>query len=83
MGKQHQLIINRMLANYLLKEFETDSDGGPIGDDINSVCGLIGLCDEDIAGIQEAAKRRIKQLEKASEPLGNRAANWPSEIANA
>lgn len=79
MAKQHDVMINRMLANYLEEQLHPDGlEYG--GSDIAKIFGVIGLHQKDRDEILKTAHRRLKQLERISQPLGPKISLWYEEL---
>jgi hypothetical protein len=82
MARQHDIIINRLLANYLIRAM--DDVELQIGiSDIAKASGVMGICKAETDEIIKAGKKRLKQLELISQPLSEPMRNWMDELRKA
>ena len=81
MARQHEIIINRLLANYLIRELDKE-ELLMCTSDISKVVGVMSLCKSDTDEIIKAGKKRLKQLERISEPLSESVQNWMDDFRN-
>lgn len=81
MAKQHDLIAGRLIANCVAKLIERDDEGEIYHDDMRAMCGVLRLHSDDLALIEKSIKKKLKRLEKSSEPLGIRMIHWRDELA--
>ena len=79
MARQHDIIINRLLANYLDRELDPEAlEYG--GSDITKVFGVMGIGKQDREAVIKAANKRLKQLERISKPLGPAVRDWYDQL---
>lgn len=77
MARQHDLVINRLLANYLINQLES---GDYSTTRLEYTIGAANLCRDDINEIIKSAKRRAARLEAAASPLGPFVRNWVNDL---
>lgn len=74
----YDIIINRMLANYIKRQIDTMDLGSQ--NDFECVCGILGLPDVDANNLLSAMKKKLKRLEKSSIPLSEYPRDWRNDI---
>ena len=71
----HSIIVNRLLANYVITQLEEEEYT-----DYSCLVSMHGLATSDRLAIRKQLQTRLRQLERASKPLGPRMVNWVDEL---
>lgn len=79
MAKQHDMIIKRLLANYL--EYHLTPRGEGIITDLDTLGIMHSLHKDEMNKLIAAGNKELSKLKKASAPLGSQMKNWLNELS--